>query len=743
MVQPPLPSSAEPLADLARLLQEVKNSLSVDQAISAILQYLHQAFGFEVVWLGLYHPSDRQVEIKPGWGLPQVGFSGQVLPLTPGDLLEQAVLRGQPVGVASLAETSRAGELAVLGQGWGLQSTLLYPLNQQQHCLGVLGLGSPRWGIGVGASHRSHLTILTHLLTQLLHQEQRQQQQRQTKQVDQPLLALLGRLGELGHLEAQIQAVGEASQGFIGPTRSRIFWYEPQGQYFWQRYPPHLASTSRPDRALRIPADQLRRLGQVLRQHPVVVESPSGVQASTAEPLLRQVQVQAQALMVAGIMAQGELRGFIWVENRGPRLWQTAEREFLKGAGQLLAMLCLPSLLAPRVPEPTPAPPPCPDPPPQSLAPEGDVDQLERATLSYLQDQLGATLVGLITWSTGEPEARVTQLSPSNIQAWIHQNLSIPLARDPLLNAALQSPGPLHLTAADLPQAGGGWLTLPGQGQGVLAALRTHPHHPVTAVLVALTTVPGKSWNQEDLGRFQAIAAHLAWARRQGQLIHDYQQRCQQLQQLNWYKQEILQASHRQLQQLTSPSPPPGGQRSPQGEIFLEQIQAVLEEDWQLQFRLQTIPLIRLLNRLVERINPLLEARQLWSQVHNDSHGMLEGDGVKLELVLYQVLVAAVQRSPSGGRIDLWCRVVRPDCLELSITDDGRLDPTLLHHLQQGPGDPLRPSPLEQPPGLTLWLCQQLLLGLGGELAFSLLPDGRTHSRFLLPLADSNPSLRH
>jgi hypothetical protein len=462
-----------------------------------------------------------------------------------------------------------------------------------------------------------------------------------------------------------------------------------------------------------------------------------------AEPLLR--QVEAQALMVAGIIAQGDLRGFIWVEDRVPRLWQAAEKEFLKGAGQLLALLPTP---VPSVPEP-PKParvvsPPSLDPPLQSLAPEGDGDQLDRAALSYLQDQLGATLVGLITWSAGDPEARVTHLSPGNTQSWIKQNHPISLARDPLLNSALQSPGPVYLAAADLPQAGDAWLRLPQQGQVILAALRTHPHHAVTAVLVlvALATGPPKDWGTGQEGRFQAIADQLAWARRQGQLIHHSQQRCQQLQRLNWYKQQYLQASHRQLQRISAPSVPPEGPRSPLAETFVDQMEAVLEEDWQLRFRSQTIPLIRLLNRLVEGISPILEARQLWSQVHNDSHGTLVGDGAKLELVLHQVLMAAAQRSPSGGRIDIWCRVLRPDCLELSITDDGRLDPTLLHHLQQGPGDPLLPSPLDCPPGLSLWVCQQLLLDLGGELAFSLLPDGRTHSRFLLPLADSSPSLR-
>ncbi|MEB3314515.1 MAG: ATP-binding protein [Cyanobacteriota bacterium] len=741
MVQPRLTesSSPQPLADLARLLKVVKNAPTVNQAITPILQYLHQAFGFQVVWLGRYNSAARWIEIKPGWGWPQSGVLDQVLPLTPGDLMEQAVLRRQPLVVADLAQEPRAGELGVMAKRWGLQSALVYPLNRQDRCLGVLGLGSPHWGGGIGPQQRSHLAILTHLLTQLLHQDQREQQQCQAKQTAPPLLSLLGQLGQLPNLEAQLQSVARAIQDFIGPTHSRIFWYEPEGQYFCQRYPDPLGPPSSQHRAPRIPAHQLSRLEQVLRHQPVVVESPSAVQASMAEPLLR--QTQAQALMVAAIIPQGELKGFICVEDGAPRLWQAAEKEFLKGAGQLLALLSTPGQPAPKVLEPTRAcPPPALDPPLQSLAPEGDGDQLERAALSYLQDQLGATLVGLITWNTGDLEARVTQLSPGTIQAWINQSLPISLARDPLLNSALQSPGPIVLAAADLPQDGDTWLRLPGQGQVILAALRTHPHHAVTAIVVALATGPLQDWGTGSVGRFQAIADQLAWARRQGQLIDHRQQHCQQLQRLNWYKQQYLQVSHRELQRLAAASAPSGGPRSPLEEPLVDQMAAVLEEDWQLRFRSQTMPLIRLLNRLVESIRPILEARQLWSQVHNDSRGSLVGDGAKLELVLHQVLVAAAQRSPSGGRLDIWCRVLRPDCLELSITDDGRLDTTLLHQLQQGPGDPLLPSPLDHPPGLNLWVCQQLLLDLGGELAFSLLPDGRTHSRFLLPLADASPS---
>jgi nitrogen-specific signal transduction histidine kinase len=44
-------------------------------------------------------------------------------------------------------------------------------------------------------------------------------------------------------------------------------------------------------------------------------------------------------------------------------------------------------------------------------------------------------------------------------------------------------------------------------------------------------------------------------------------------------------------------------------------------------------------------------------------------------------------------------------------------------------------SALDGPPGLHLAICKLLIAQLGGEISFSILDDGRTHSRLLLPLA--------
>jgi signal transduction histidine kinase len=174
------------------------------------------------------------------------------------------------------------------------------------------------------------------------------------------------------------------------------------------------------------------------------------------------------------------------------------------------------------------------------------------------------------------------------------------------------------------------------------------------------------------------------------------------------------------------------------------QIAAVMEnaevvlvgERWQLHCEHQTMPLISLLNRLIDRVNPILEARQLWSKVHNESNVVLGGDMLKLELILYEIMAAACNRSPVGGRIDLWCRVLNLDWVELSVTDDGQCLPRLLDELSQNqPLDVLAPSVLDGPPGLHLAICKLLIDQLGGEISFSTLDDGRTHSRVLLPLA--------
>jgi signal transduction histidine kinase len=177
------------------------------------------------------------------------------------------------------------------------------------------------------------------------------------------------------------------------------------------------------------------------------------------------------------------------------------------------------------------------------------------------------------------------------------------------------------------------------------------------------------------------------------------------------------------------------------------------------------MPIASLLKRSLERIDNLLQQQKLWIGVHglgqsnpesetnhtsalvkgmvspNHSSPMaIAGDIVKFELVLHELLLAACHRSPTGSRIDIWCRRLDEQFLEVSITDNGTIESQLLTKLQLQPKtrkDILAVDQFEKPPHLHLLICQQIIQQLAGELHFYQLPDHRVVSRLLLPLAVS------
>jgi phosphoglycerate-specific signal transduction histidine kinase len=114
---------------------------------------------------------------------------------------------------------------------------------------------------------------------------------------------------------------------------------------------------------------------------------------------------------------------------------------------------------------------------------------------------------------------------------------------------------------------------------------------------------------------------------------------------------------------------------------------------------------------------------------------MISGDATKIEFVLCELLVAACERSPVGDRIDIWCRPIDSKWLEVSITDEGSVDPILLQALAEGrPADLLSPTAIMLPQNSHLWVCQSLMQALGGECTLSQMEDGRMLSRVIVPL---------
>ncbi|MDP5338662.1 MAG: ATP-binding protein, partial [Nodularia sp. (in: cyanobacteria)] len=335
--------------------------------------------------------------------------------------------------------------------------------------------------------------------------------------------------------------------------------------------------------------------------------------------------------------------------------------------------------------------------------------------------------------------------------------------------------GYLSLTVDDLPLETRKWFNFPGIGQILIIALRTAAVYQPTGVVVIADSMQ-RQWSQLSLDATETLVIQLAWSLRQQHITQLLKSTNQELQQLNWYKhsrlEEIQRTTALLLGQIHDLGIPTNDLTRTRYQLLLQQLDQTTAsitgliklEKWQLHKSGETMPISSLLKRSLERVETLFQQHKLWVGVHGLGQSGAEpeavtsslflpgiqtptypslmaitGDIVKIELVLHELLVFACHRSQQGGRIDIWCRRLDEQLLELSITDNGIIEAKLLEELHHNtPKDVLAVSLLKQPPGLHLLICQNLMQELGGELYIYQLPDNRVVSRLLLPLAAKN-----
>jgi signal transduction histidine kinase len=380
------------------------------------------------------------------------------------------------------------------------------------------------------------------------------------------------------------------------------------------------------------------------------------------------------------------------------------------------------------------------------------LEVLERSALQQISQVLQVPLVALITWYPGQATGQIRNAIITNDRFGINMDWEIPISTDALLGWTLESDALLPLTIEDIPFDTRQWLSGMGIGQVLTMALRTAPEHEPTGI-VLVADGGDRRWADRYLSAFGTLVSQLAWSRRYLNLSHTLSIQREELERLNWYKHRRLEELYRsltsslqRLNQLDNPKDPLFITRQQQAlKQLTESIgtlpQLIQEELWRTRTFTQTIPLVTLLKRALERVDALIKQRQLWSQVHNETNLTISGDVVKMELVIYELLLIACERSQSGNRIDIWCRQIDNRWLEISITDNGIVEPRLFQELETGRIlDVLAPSLLDHPPGLHLMICQTLMKQIGGDLNFYKLEDNRILSRLVLPLVNTSRS---
>lgn len=949
MGQPNQPLSAEQqILLLFQVLQKLREEDNVDVVIKTTITYLQEQFDYQLIWIAVYNQANKTLYGKGGITPDgDTSYLQRSVLLNPGHLLESAVTELRPVGIANLQQEVRAPEWQEVAIKYNIQGTIILPIRYQDRCLGLVLIGSYRWGYLLRGEARARLLIVLGELGVILNYKEKTWQQEQTPNPSEQLLKLLENVRSLSHFNKKLETVVDGTHKFVSPSRTNIYWFERERHYFWCRMSSQLVSMGRNLSTQPATAGiTVQELGNVyfnLAVNEVVCmsESSSSLNSNVQSKLLQRLGVRS--LLAAPIILQKDLLGFLAVESTEPRVWTPADKNFVQGAAGLLSLVAptdsmestirqiqqdnqltkqitqaiykeqdLPEILYPCAKsiierlgatqflllqyQPN-----------QNIyqvlyqsavknrrawrfslsaLPDIDFQMLQNATQALEIENLDADLpmfgwrsqllengvrsllissciqghtpqiLLLIThethrsWTTQEKELlwlfsqqigvivrnwqlniitqqqeKISQifkqypsiliaaesgtlettalkhiatvlecplaviLSWSPRQEWatiipgvmtnnqfgIVENVPISIERDVLIELAVAHNSYVIFKAYDLPPATRQWLTVPDRGQVWVMALRSTVDSQPTGI-VLLANYGEQTWSDINLSVTATLVSQLAWWQSQQQIIQHLESNSEGLRELNWYKHRRLEEIHRMtaqvLTQIHDLGIPANELTQMRYKLLLRQLDyitnsmsgVIKQEQWQLQMSWETMSISSLLKRAIERVDHLVKQQQMWIGVHglaqptervtspkssslsgelitasHPSPLATSGDIVKIEFVVYELLLAACKRSPIGERVDIWCNQLDERSLELSITDHGIIDPHLLAELSQnGHKNILASAYLNQPPGLHLLICKNLIQQLGGELQIYQLPDHRVVSRLVLPLAPSN-----
>ncbi len=327
---------------LSQVLQTLREEDNVDILLQTSLSYLQAKFNYRLTWVGLYDRLDHQLVGKGGISQEEESrFLKKRFPLKAGDLLEQVVIQLRPISIADLQTETRAGDWYKFAKTYNIRSTLLYPLRHKDRCFGLVLLGSNQWGRSPQPHETEELSIILGGLATALYHIETEWQRQQIKHPSTSLLKLLSEFRNFARLDHYLEAVVKETHRFIQPTRTNIYWYHPDGHYFWRRT-SNLKKAPEPvitRAASGINVQDLTTFYQALASDRLVMigQSRSTLKAEMTQRLMRRMRVRS--LLAAPIIFNQELLGFLAIEGKHPRIWQTSDQTFVQGMAQLLGVI--------------------------------------------------------------------------------------------------------------------------------------------------------------------------------------------------------------------------------------------------------------------------------------------------------------------------------------------------------------------------------------------------------------------
>ncbi|MEH2396799.1 sensor histidine kinase [Nostoc sp.] len=344
MGQPQKPIAAEQqILSLGRILQSLREEEDVDVLIETTISYLKEQFDYRLIWIALYDRLNHMLFGKGGITPDRdTSFLRQRVVLSPGDLLEQVVIEQHPLGIADLQTEIRAADWRKIAEKFHIQGTIILPIRHKDRCLGLLLLGSERWGYLLTGEAKARLMMVLGELGAVLYQNEIDLQHKQTKRTDEPLLELLENLRTLTNLNQKLEAAVQATHKFVSPSRTNVYWFEREGRYFWCRMSNQLVKIDRNSsnqQAAGITVQELSDFYYALAVNQIVSigDARSSLKSHFTAKLLQRLKVRS--LLAAPIIWQKNLLGFLAVESNEPQIWTETDKNFVQGVAGLISLV--------------------------------------------------------------------------------------------------------------------------------------------------------------------------------------------------------------------------------------------------------------------------------------------------------------------------------------------------------------------------------------------------------------------
>ncbi|NJN75224.1 MAG: hypothetical protein HC796_01920 [Synechococcaceae cyanobacterium RL_1_2] len=304
-------------------------------------------------------------------------------------------------------------------------------------------------------------------------------------------------------------------------------------------------------------------------------------------------------------------------------------------------------------------------------------------------------------------------------------------------------------------------------GDVLTMALHSPKKNPPEKLLV-FAGEAGEEWSSDRLKLAKILIREFAWLEFMRKRDNAALTEQENYQILNWYKHLCLEVLHQSISSNTEALVAMDnylrktlGEGQSLRQIRQQQLLRQLEETTNhlnlvldqeklaLHHRPKSVSLTSVLQRLQYLMESLFRQKRLWMRIQNQGKYKAYCDGIKLECIIFELLMLAYERSPEGCNVEIGFRALPQTITQIGQEERSMIELSIhesivLKRKQKGL-DLLKKDTWELPEqqlkitNKNLLITQKMMNFLGGEIQFYRLKDQSYLTLVLLPASAQEP----